>query len=99
MLRGIILVLFAVLGFIIAGGLRRGKCWTWCLGSLAPAASRLVPVVLVVLGVVYLRIDAHRREARKAPRRVGVTCPDSGAWGPLLTHVGLLLLLVRGQKA
>lgn len=59
-----------------------------------------MPVVLVVLGVVYLRIDAQRREARKAPRRVGVTCFDSGACGPLLTHAaGSLLLLVRSQTA
>lgn len=101
MLRGIILVVFAVLGFIIAGSLaawldekRHGRlarlfmllsvlsggyvAWKVLgvvLGFLGPATSRLVLVVLVlvvlaVVGVVYLRIDAQRRAARRAPRRL-----------------------------
>lgn len=60
---------------VISGGYVAWRVLSLGLGFLGPNTGRIILVAMVlvlaaVVGIVYLRIDAQRRAARRAPRNL-----------------------------
>ncbi|NMM97544.1 hypothetical protein [Bifidobacterium olomucense] len=60
---------------VTSGGYVAWRVLSLALGFLGPGVSRIILAVMVlalaaVIGIVYLRIDAQRKAARRAPRNL-----------------------------